>query len=96
MLIAPEIQARLNVLLPEINAKAEFINGLTQLHILRECHLPRREIDTRALGIAAEIVRENQEFRDISDIDQDIWAYAIAGYIASQIRRLQRNERAIH
>ena len=51
--MAPEIQVQLNVLFPEMNAGAEFINELAKMHMLRKCHLRRRAIETRALALAA-------------------------------------------
>jgi len=92
----PHIQARLNELFPEIKAKGDAIAVLTQIHILRECHVPRKLIDTRSMLIAASIIRDTAEFQAMTELDKDIWAYAIAGFIAAKIRDLQRTKRALH
>ncbi|MBL8788916.1 MAG: hypothetical protein JNM45_00365 [Rhizobiales bacterium] len=90
------IQARLNELFPRIKAKGDQISVLAHIHILRECHVPRKLIDTRSMLIAASIIRETEEFQAMSELDKDIWAYAIAGFIAAKIRGLQKLERVVH
>ncbi len=94
--IVPDVQARLNILFPEIRAKHELIRRLSDSHILRECHVPRQLIDTRSLAIATAIVGECEDFRSLSELDRDIWAYAIAGYVSSMIRAWQRSKRMVH
>ena len=90
------IQARLNELFPKIKAKGDEISALAHIHILRECHVPRKLIDTRSMLIAASIIRETDEFQAMTELDKDIWAYAIAGFIAAKIRELQKLERVVH
>lgn len=96
MIILPEIRSRLSQLSPQIKAKGDLIRELTDLHVLRECHVPRQQIDTRSLAVAGTIVREAVDFEALSELDQDIWVYAIAGYIACRIRELQRSKRIVH
>ena len=69
---------------------------MTDMHILRECHVAGSMIDARSLVVAAEIIREFENFYRMSDLDKDIWIDAIAGYMANRIKGIQRTKRALH